>query len=85
MREGAGRVTGFVQDFRTGRALAGVTITVSGEGGGAATGPEGGSTIPNVLTGIVTVTATHAGYAATSRAAGVEADRTVSLTLPMLP
>ncbi len=82
---GVGTIAGAVRDARTGQALAGVGISISGAGGSAVTASDGRFTISNVPAGTVVVTATLAGYSSASRSVAVAAGQTTTMSLALSP
>jgi TonB-linked SusC/RagA family outer membrane protein len=81
----AGRITGTVTEAQTSRALAGVTVTVTGTQARAVTGPDGRYTIAGVAAGTHAVSAAAMGYGASSRSVTVAAGETATADFQIAP
>jgi outer membrane receptor protein involved in Fe transport len=78
-----GTIRGTVLDAVSGAPLAGTTIIIEGTNLGTATDGEGGFVISNITPGRVTVTARYLGYEVFRQTVTVEADRTITMRIPL--
>ncbi|MBD3287812.1 TonB-dependent receptor [candidate division KSB1 bacterium] len=80
---GRGKISGSVEDGKTGDVLPGANVFIEGTSLGAATNLEGYFYIPNLLPGTYTVTAKYIGYASQSKTVQIMPGENVKLNFEL--